>query len=127
MFSQFVVHVMPSLPVDNPQGGVFPYTPPSPAGFATIHGLTNRFIDSLGDATAYADDLLIELQNLLLGDLFKAKLRPRTPIDPAKRAVTLDKAEALEAWFRETTEWGAQAAQVEAATRARFAGADAGN
>lgn len=121
MFSEFVVHVMPSLPVDNPQGGIFPYTPPAPAGFQTIHALTTKFIDALGDATAYADDLLIDLQNLLLGDLFKAKLAPRKPLDPAKKAITLDQADQLEQWFRNTTAWGAEAGQVEAETRERFA------
>ncbi|HEY1605142.1 MAG TPA: hypothetical protein VGF77_06050 [Allosphingosinicella sp.] len=120
MFSEFVINLMHALPVDNPQGGIFPYAPPEPAQYQVIHTLTARFMDALGDATAYADDLLVELQKLLLGDLFKHRLEARKPADPSKKAIVLDQADELEQWFRTSTAWGAKMAAVEAETRARF-------
>jgi hypothetical protein len=118
---EFVTWVMPNLPTDNPAGGIFPYEPPILSRAERISRLSDRVIDSLGDATAYAEDILIALQNLLLGDLFMAPVPARRPIDPTKRAVTLDQADALEAWFRATTAWGRVTAQIEADTAARFA------
>jgi hypothetical protein len=123
---EFVTWVMPNLPTDNPAGGTFPYQPPILARVETISQLCDRVIDALGDATAYAEDLLVALQNLLLGDLFKAPVPARKPLDPAKRAVTLDQADALETWFRTTTAWGRETDRVEAETRARFAAAQQG-
>jgi hypothetical protein len=120
---EFVTWVMPNLPTDNPAGGIFPYQPPILTRAEKVSQLCDRVIDALGDATAYAEDLLVALQNLLLGDLFKTPVPPREPIDPAKRAVTLDQADALEAWFRETTAWGRETARIEAAAHARFAAA----
>jgi hypothetical protein len=117
----FATWVMPNIPTDNPAGGIFPYQPPILSRSEKIGQLCDQVIDSLGDATAYAEDLLVALQNLLLGDLFPTLVPPRQPIDPAKRAVTLDQADALETWFRTTTTWGREMAQIEADAVTRFA------
>jgi hypothetical protein len=36
MFSDFVLHVMPALPTDNTNGGIFPYKPPSIGGALAV-------------------------------------------------------------------------------------------
>ena len=117
----FATWVMPNIPTDNPAGGIFTYQPPILSRSEKIGQLCDQVIDSLGDATAYAEDLLVALQNLLLGDLFPTLVPARQPIDPAKRAVTLDQADALETWFRTTTAWGREMAQIEADAVTRFA------
>lgn len=74
----------------------------------------------MDDATAYTEDFLTEMQNVLLGDLYGNRLEPRQPIDPTRRTVTLDQVQDLEAWFSANTAWGVQAGRVGAETRERF-------
>jgi|UniRef100_UPI0035C99A89 hypothetical protein len=120
MFSDFVLHVMPALPTDNPSGGIFPYKPPSIEGALAVRKYGDQLIRAVDDATAYTEDFLTEMQNVLLGDLYKNHLEPRQPPDPARRAVTLDRAQDLDAWFSANTAWGVQTGRVEADTRERF-------
>lgn len=120
MFSDFVLHVMPVLPTDNPSGGIFPYKPPTIEGALAVRKYGDELIRAADDATAYAEDFLTEMQNVLLGDLYGNHLEARQPPDPARRAVTLDRAQELDAWFSANTAWGVQAERVEAGTRERF-------
>ncbi|MDV3456985.1 hypothetical protein RZN05_08325 [Sphingomonas sp. HF-S4] len=120
MFSDFVLHVMPALPTDSPDGGIFPYKPPSVEGARAIRAYSDQLIQAVDDTTAYTEDFLTEMQNVLLGDLYGNHLEPRQPLDPARKAVTLDRAQELEAWFTTNTAWGVEAARVEAETRQRF-------
>ena len=122
MYSQFVVHVMPMLPIDPPSGSLYKYSPPSLRGALAVGKITDQLIGSLSDAIAYTEDFLIEMQNRLLGDLFGTQLRHRQPLDPAQKVIRLDQAEALESWFRRETPWGQNCERVEAETRASFAG-----
>lgn len=114
MFSDFVLHVMPALPTDNPNGGIFPYKPPSIEGALAVRKYSDQLIDAVNDATAYTEDFLTEMQNTLLGDLYGNHLEPRQPLDPARRAVTLGQAQDLEAWFNANTAWGTEVERVEA-------------
>jgi hypothetical protein len=120
MHSDFVLHVMPSLPTERPDGQLFDYTPPSIEGMMRIKELSERVLSAISDATAYAEDYLIELQNHLLGDLFNTQIAHRKPIDPASKVITLAKFDELEAWFSNNTEWGKEMAQIEAETHERF-------
>lgn len=120
MFSKFVEHVMPILPVQGPDGTLLPYNSPSIQSAATVRVLSEAFIDLLDDATAYAGDFLVEMQNALLGDLFGRKVSHRVPLDPQKRVVTLENAAELEKWFEVNTEWGRTVKRVEAETAAKF-------
>jgi hypothetical protein len=121
IFSQFMAHVLPALPVEAPDGSLFPYNAPSIEGALTVRSLSERFIDALQDSIAYTEDFLVEMQNLLLGDLFGMQLGQRQPLDPDIKVVCLDHAEELEAWFRKETPWGQNIERVETETRARFA------
>lgn len=120
MFSDFVLHVMPALPTHNPDGGIFPYKPPNVEGALAVRKYSDQLIRAVDDATAYTEDFLTEMQNVLLGDLYGNHLDPRQPLDPRRRAVTLDQVQELEAWFSTNTAWGTEAARVEAETRERF-------
>jgi hypothetical protein len=120
MFSDFVLHVMPTLPTDNPSGGIFPYTPTTIEGAQVVRTYSDRLIRALDDAVACTEDFLTEMQNVLLGDLYGHRLEPRQPLDPALRAITLDRAEELEVWFSKNTDWGIEAARINAETQKRF-------
>lgn len=120
MHSDFAVNVMTSIPTQLPDGSIFSYTPPTVQHAAIIKHLCERFIAALDDAVMYTEDFLVELQNILLGDLFGKKVAHRMPLDPAKKVVTLEGADELEWWFETSTDWGREMARIEAETAARF-------
>ena len=120
MYSKFPLHVMPTLPTDGANGSLLPYNAPTVEDAATVTGFAEQFIDSLTDGIMYTEDFIVEMQNLLLGDLFGTRLSRRQPVDPSKKVIRLDQADSLEAWFRRETPWGKEWQQVEADTRARF-------
>lgn len=120
MHSRFVLSVKPALPTERPDGELFPYTPPSVEGAEVVRQLSEDFIASLDDAVMYTEDFLVELQNHLLGDLFGTSVAHREPIDPSRKVISLDNADALESWFETSTEWGRNNARIEAETRERF-------
>lgn len=120
MFSDAIAYVMPALPVDAPNGGLFPYDPPSveAAEILCIHN--DQMIESLNYAISYTEDLLTEMQNCLLGDLFGNQINAREPINPDKQVITLSNSDLVEKWFENNTAWGVDIAKAEAAARARF-------
>src|SRR6516165_1294311 len=113
MYSDLFSHLLRALPVDGPGGCILPYAPPTLTEINTIKNLSEKLLDSLGDATAYSEDLTVELQNLLLGDLFGRRLLPRSPLDPTKKVVTLEKEAELEKWFVSSTPWGKMKTETE--------------
>jgi hypothetical protein len=111
---------MPTLPTDNTNGGIFPYKPPSIEGALAVRKYSDQLIRAVDDATAYTEDFLTEMQNVLLADLYGNRLEPRQPIDLTRRTVTLDQAQDLKAWFSAIPAWGVQAGKVEVKVRERF-------
>lgn len=101
------------LPSERPDGTIF-YNAPSPEAAEAFNELCEQFISSLDDASSYAEDFSVEMQNLLHGDLFGHDVRHRVPIDPARKVVTLKDSEKLDAWFNAETAWGKHCAEVEA-------------
>ena len=120
MHSEFVANVMTSIPVQLPDGSIFPYEPPTIQHAAVVKALCESFIAALNDAVMYTEDFLVELQNLLLADLFGNKVAHRKPLDPAKRVMTIQDADELERWFAASTEWGRDMVRLEAEATARF-------
>ncbi len=120
MFRQYPLHVMPALPAEKPDGTVFPYTPPAETSATSIARLCDRMIEALSDAQAYTEDFLVELQNVLMGDLFDVNIPVRVPADPARKVVTLKAANDLEKWFRANTAWGEENSKAEADALKRY-------
>ncbi len=120
MNSEFVSDIFVAIPVQLPDGTMFPYTPPSVKQATVIQQICERFIVTLDDTVMYTEDFLVELQNALLGDLFANQITHRQPIDPTKRVISLEDAEKLEQWFATSTDWGKNNARIEAETAARF-------
>ncbi len=62
--------------------------------------------DALDTLSMYVTDFQVEMQNLLLADLFGHKADHRKPIDPRKFVVRLDQRDALMQRFQDDTDWG---------------------
>ena len=113
---------MPAFPSDRPDGqGVFPYTPPLPEEADALAEIAFLIVGDLQTAVSYVEDFSVEMQNLLVADLFGAKVKHRVPIDPACRVVRLEDAKSLERYFLEETDWGRMIQHEEAKALARFA------
>ncbi|MBL0931487.1 MAG: hypothetical protein IBJ15_15395 [Alphaproteobacteria bacterium] len=66
---------------------------------------------------SYISDFQVEMQNLLLADLFNSKIPPRKPIDPSLKVITLDCHDELKEFFETKSAWGRSKAAAE--TRAK--------
>ena len=71
----------------------------------------------LYDLTSFANDLILELQNLHLGDVFGERNDHRVPLDPRKTVLRIDRHEEIAKWLEETP-WEAENRKVEARVRA---------
>ncbi len=56
MFSDFVLHVMPALPTDNPNGGIFPYKPPSIEGALAVRKYSDQLIRAVDGLSSAAPE-----------------------------------------------------------------------
>lgn len=109
---------MPMLPVDLPNGsGTYPYSPPTTEDAAQLKGIAFSIQENLADIGAYVSDLLVEMQNYLLTDLFETNVPTRVPIDQRKKVISLADAPELEEYFLNKTEWGRSVKEIEAAAK----------
>lgn len=69
-----------------PNGDLSQYVPPSIETAEHFNSVSERLLSALQDMQCYADDFLVELQNILLGDLFGNAVSHRAPIDPILRS-----------------------------------------
>ena len=72
----------------------------------------------------YIADLRTEMQNELIGGLFKTRSPTRVPIDPKYRPVTLRDSHRMEAYFLQSTPWGAEMKRVNIDTAAALKNAN---
>jgi hypothetical protein len=72
MPNHFLDSVMTSIPTQLPDGAIHPYTPPSIEHYSGIERVCTKFIDSINGSVSYVEDFLIEMQNILMSDLFRA-------------------------------------------------------
>lgn len=108
---EFFPFVMRLLPVDRPGGQeIFPYQPPTIFQAEQTSMLADRIRDHVSNSVGYAVDFSVEMQNLLLADLFGNTVPIREPIDPNIKVIRLDQWEELDRHFREDTDWGKQIA-----------------
>lgn len=77
-----------------------------------------QLLRAVSEAGGYVHDTRIELQNLLLADIFKHKVPPRKPLDPTIIPLSLGQASELEDYFLNRSPWGIQMAEVNARTKA---------
>ena len=112
--------VVPIVP-----GGPFPSEAPDDT-LEAVGAAIQRFQNSLSKLGAWAADFQLEMQCLLLSDLFDNEPSHRVPLDPQLLVVRLDQYVMLKAYFMQQTAWGREMRAVEERTKAeiakRFAG-----
>jgi hypothetical protein len=75
-----------------------------------------QLIDALTTFQSYIYDLQVEMQNLLLGELFDRQIPARKPVDPGS-AIQLNRHRELTKYFKRDTAWGRAQALVESEVR----------
>lgn len=87
----------------------------------TIKSEMAEMSDKLLDGSAYLTDLSVDLQNLLLGEIFVSnKVKHREPIDPNKVVICTARYEELEKHFRENTNLGKQNEKIISEVKEQF-------
>jgi len=117
---EFVPAAIPILPAELPDGRLVFDTPSVDAALA-FRDIAWRGADAAHNIGMCVEDFLVEMQNLLLGDLFETRAAHREPIDPAFMVIRLDRHEEIERHLSTQTAWGKQATRHEAEARARVA------
>lgn len=119
-YFNFAVTAMPmEVPAEQPgQGRLFPWRIPI---MTNAEQLSGELIDALDTCGSYFGDMQLEMQNLLLGDLFGNSVPPRVPLDPKFIAVRFDRYDALKEYFETQTAWGKNSQRVFAEIRERVA------
>jgi len=122
-FHAYVPFAVQAMPMEMPaeatgQPRLFPWRVPDAA---RLNALTETLISALDTCGTYANDMHVEMQNLLLGGLFGNRVPPREPLDPKFKALRLDRYAELKHYFETQTEWGKTAERVMSEVRERLA------
>lgn len=107
--------LMKAFPTQLPDGQIYPYSPPSDDELRQLGIVVEKMTDALSDFTSYAEDFIVELQNLLLSDVFGHVVEHRQPLDPSRRVIRLADYEELRRWIA-TTPWGLECSRIEQQT-----------
>ncbi len=124
LFPRYFDLVMDKLPADLHREGsntvVFPPKQCTPEDLQEIRSLGEKMIADSTGFIGYIHDFQIEMQRLLLGELFKHNVPSREPIDPSVVVLTLRNHKALTKHFKEETAWGRYMMAVEEESRRKF-------
>lgn len=121
MYGKLFVQMVKVVQHQLPNGEWSPYTAPSVEVASQFSEISETLLASLDETSCYGADFLVELQNVLLGDLFGHPVAHRSPIDPNSKVISLAHFVELEDWFNNSTPWGKECARVEAETQQRLA------
>lgn len=112
-------HMFRALQHELPGGALSGYVPLSSHDFENLSQSINEIGDILGECSAFCDDLIVELQNAHLGDVFEHRVDHRVPLDPSRVVIRLDDYDKLMAWI-ETTPWEKNNQGIEADFKAKM-------
>lgn len=115
-----VTRYMPVASIDSSQGDLLPWVPPTDENEIQIKETTSAISKKLYDIDSLIIDIVREMQNLLVGELFGNQIAPRTPIDPNITVLRFDKHDELNNYYRNETSWGKMANETEARVRAQL-------
>ena len=108
--------VVGRMPTEDRSGTIFPWQPPDDATLEEIGLKGTQLIDALKTFQSYIYDLQIEMQNLLLGELFERQIPACKPVDPGF-AIQLNRHRELTTYFERDTAWGQAQARIESEVR----------
>lgn len=112
--------LMRALPHQLPDGRIAPYDPIAPETLERLKSRIDRLVAPLSDCSAFCEDLIIELQNTHLGEVFEARLSHRVPQDPSRIVIKLEEHEKIRQWI-ETTAWEIDNRRIEAQVSEKMA------
>lgn len=116
------LRLMPHEKAESRQGSLFPWSLPDDHSVENLSRATSNLRNAIFTLGGYMHDFQIEMQNILLGDLFRRSLPPRYPINPEVVVVRLENHLQLSAYFENDTAWGREKARTEARVRTELAG-----
>jgi len=98
-------------------------TPPMPPGevLERVRTASESFLDAVAKLSSWAADFQVEMQVLLLSDLFPNSVTHRKPLDPDYFVVRLDRFEEQKRHFLNETAWGREMKEINERTSAEFA------
>jgi hypothetical protein len=113
---------MPLMPVELLVGGVQQVTwhPPVDIVVERLRNSGEPLLDCLMDLGSHVADFQVEMQNLLLGELFLHRVPARQPIDPKCTVIELDRHAELTRYFEEETTGGKNIKRVEEEVRQKL-------
>ena len=109
-----------SMPMPNPNGGMFDYAPPTIDEAEILWKRTLEIVEFNHELSSYVEDFMIELQNFLVSDLFGKIVPYRQPINPDLKVIRIKDSEYLEKYFLNETSWGHKIKRHEEHARKRF-------
>jgi hypothetical protein len=93
------------LPFDSPEGKAINH-PYGQSDIDELQNLVGRFLATSNNLGAYIHDFRVEMQLLLLSDIFGGEVRRRIPLDPNLKAIRLDRSDELNRYFLYESPWG---------------------
>jgi ABC-type nickel/cobalt efflux system permease component RcnA len=121
-FDEYIKIVLPLLPMEisvpSHQGTLFPWHPPDDQSAQHLKQVSEDFLEALGKLGCFIYDIQVEMQNLLLGELFDNVVSSREPLDPRYTVLRLDRHKELAHHFDKETKWGSNKAKAEARAQA---------
>ncbi|NEJ69174.1 hypothetical protein GR197_01265 [Rhizobium phaseoli] len=109
------------MPAENPnspqQGSLFPWTLPDAATIQGLEVATDALINAIDSFGGFIYDFQIDMQNLLVGELFEHRIAPREPLDPKVVVARLDDWKKMKGYFENSTAWGKMKNDTEARVR----------
>ena len=96
-----------------------PWSPPQAEDYEALMSRIKGEIHHTNLLSAWVGDFQVEMQALLLGELFANKVDRRDPPDPDQFCIRLDRYDEIQRRLA-STEWGKRAVEMEAEAWARF-------
>ena len=109
IYDEYFRKCLEVLPTENPETKeILPWRLPVEDARTALDKLADALEEELFTCMFYLLDAQVQLQNLLVGELFENRIEPRIPIDPRKKVLNLDRFDELNEYFRNETSWGKQ-------------------
>ncbi|MBY3559051.1 hypothetical protein [Rhizobium laguerreae] len=117
-YRNIAIRLMPTESPNGPQqGSLFPWALPDDAIIQALEVATDALIQAIDSFGGFIYDFQIDMQNLLVGELFQHRITPREPLDPKIVVARLDDWKKLKGYFENSTAWGKMKDDIDAQVR----------
>jgi len=111
------------LPLRSPDGLTLIQQPPlTPLQAEQVNKMMDKYGEAADEFGNIVYDMRVEIQNLLLGELFERKVPKRKPMDPTIKVISTEPkvVAELEKFYENETAWGKNKKEAEEYTRKRL-------